>query len=330
MHELVLLRGVYERNVALPPRVTIPPGDDMGGVAWEGGDVLIAVDQVVGGVHFDLDTPVQWIARKAVARNVSDIAAMAALPVAAVCSVCVPRGWSDDQADALAAALSEAGLSMGCPMVGGDVSATDGPPVVSVTVLARAGVHGRPVLRSGAGIGDAVYVSGELGGSMQRMDGRMPHHLAFEPRVGVAEALLRRQALGGGCWRVTSMIDLSDGLAMDLARVCAASSREGGVELAAEVDLGRLPIAAAGHAAAEQSGRAAWEHAVGDGEDYELCFTVHGGGDGSLPWAELAGVPVTRVGRIVAAAGRKSAAVIGIDAQGHRRPLSNLGWEHGR
>ena len=326
MRELTLLHRVYGRNATLPSHVTIPPGDDMGAVAWGGGDVLIAVDQVVEGVHFEAGTAAEHVALKAVARNISDVAAMACEPVASVCSVCVPRGWSDERADELARALSEAGLRMGCPMIGGDVSATDGPLVVSVTVLARAWPGVEPVLRSGAGAGDWVYVSGVLGGSMESMQGQPPHHLVFEPGVDFAKALLLNITKTGA--RVTAMIDVSDGLAMDLARICRAASERGGERLGAEVEVSRLPLSPAAEQAAARSGRGAWEHAVGDGEDYELCFTLRA--DNEPPRTlSFADVTATRIGRIVGQptdAGEGN--VVGILADGGRLPLDASGWEH--
>ena len=234
MREFDLLAKVYDRNAQLPASVVIPPGDDMGAIVLGGQTLLLAVDQIIDGVHFSLaDTPIQKIGRKAITRNLSDVAAMAALPVAAVASVALPRGF--EQADALAQALAQTGLDYGCPVIGGDVAAVDGPLSISVTVLADpAGIE--PVLRRGSQVGDYIYVTGVLGGSLAS-----GHHLDFEPRIALARQLPRPHA----------MIDLSDGLARDLKHLVSGAR------------LDHLPI---------REG-CTWQQAVGDGEDYELLFT---------------------------------------------------------
>src|SRR5687768_2762205 len=99
MREGELLRHIFDHNAKLPLSVTIPPGDDMGGIRIEGAEVLVTVDQAIDGVHFRLDrTPIELIGRKAVTRNLSDVAAMAALPVAAVAAAALPRSFTQQQA----------------------------------------------------------------------------------------------------------------------------------------------------------------------------------------------------------------------------------------
>lgn len=121
MHEFDLLKQVFAANRELPPRVTIPPGDDMGAIAWtpESGEMLVTVDQVAQGVHFSADTPLDRVARKAIARNVSDVAAMGCQPVAAVVATCLPRDMHDAQVQILCDQLRLHAARFGCPLIGG-------------------------------------------------------------------------------------------------------------------------------------------------------------------------------------------------------------------
>lgn len=317
MRENDLLRHVYASNARLPGRVTIPPGDDMGAFRTSDQQVLVTVDQLVEGIHFDraTATPAQ-IGRKAITRNLSDVAAMAAQPVGAVVAVCLPRDFDEKQAKAVFDAMRQTGEQYGCPLIGGDVSMWDHPLIATVTVFAEpAGID--PVLRQGAQVGDAIYVTGRLGGSTQSVGGRS-HHLDFEPRLNVARALAGRPATRPHC-----MIDISDGLARDLDHLCEAAN------VRAQIDAASLPIADAAHDAARISGRPAWQHAVGDGEDYELLFTAP-------PAPEVTpaidGVSITRVGTIqptTDGSASTSGGRVTLRLQdGSIHDLAPFGWEH--
>ncbi|MCE9592424.1 MAG: thiamine-phosphate kinase [Planctomycetes bacterium] len=313
MREFDLLRHIYTQNPTLPGRVTIPPGDDMGAVRLAGGgEVLVTVDQVADGVHFDLrTTPLEKIARKAITRNLSDVAAMAAAPVGAVVAACLPRGFSEADAEKLSDMMRQTAARYDCPLFGGDVSVWDHPMILTVTVLAEArGVD--PILRRGAKVGDAVCVTGRLGGSLEDVNG-YTHHLDFEPRLSLARRLASDPATRPNC-----MIDLSDGLARDLGHLCRAAS------VSAVIEADRLPISAGGEQASRRDGRPAWMHAVGDGEDYELCFTIDADRAARLP-REINGVPVTVIGRVVAGGG---AVVSLVKPGGETVDLVGLGWEH--
>jgi len=292
MRETALHRHIAAANAALPARVTIPPGDDMAAIELGGRSLLVAVDQVADGVHLDVATAgLAAAGRKAVTRNLSDVAAMAAVPVACVVSAMLPRGFDEASAKALFDAVRETGEAYGCPLIGGDTGVHDAPLVLSVTVLAEPdGVE--PVTRRGARPGDRLYVTGTLGHSIAG------HHLSFEPRLAVARTLA-----DGPATRPRAMIDLSDGLAADLPRLCDH----------AVIDADRLPIR-------DGTPEPVWRHAVGDGEDYELLFAVDAGV--SLP-AEVAGVPITRIGRVTAEGG-----VCVRLPDGSIEPLTGLGWEH--
>src|SRR4051812_10387815 len=161
--------------------VPVPQGDDLAVLRWNSADLLlVGVDQVLDGVHFDsaVHTP-RAIGRKVMNRNLSDCAAMACLPAAAVATVALPAGGGGAYARELYLGLREAADPFGCPVVGGDTASWAGRLVVTVTILGRsAGVD--PVTRKGARVGDGVYVTGPLGGSI------LGRHMTFEPRVELA------------------------------------------------------------------------------------------------------------------------------------------------
>ncbi len=314
MRENDLLEHIYRHNTSLPAHVSIPPGDDMAALDVGGTNVLVAVDQLADGIHFDLkNTPLQKVARKAITRNLSDIAAMAAQPVAAVVAGSLPKDFGKSNADALFDAMHATAEHYQCPLVGGDIAIWAGPLLLTVTVLAEpAGVE--PVTRRGTKVGDVVCITGQLGGSLETVNGRT-HHLDFEPRLSVARALAGDENL-----RPTSMIDLSDGLAMDVSRLCRLNAV--GVELWAD----RLPVRAAGHQAAHRDQRPPWMHALSDGEDYELAFTLSAqAAEHHLP-AEIEGVPITQVGLIIEGDDllikQPDGTVVPLDA------LGAMGWEH--
>jgi len=297
--EFRLLSRVYEHNAALDARVIIPPGDDMGMIRIGGTDVLAAVDQIVAGRHFTLDsTPLSLIGRKAITRNLSDIAAMAARPVAALVAVVLPREWREPQALELFEAMRATAAKYDCPLIGGDISMADAPLTCSVTVLARPGPRGA-IRRKGAKVGDAVYISGRLGGSVDADGGG--RHLTFEPRVDLALALAER-------FDVNAMIDISDGLGCDAGHIAEMS----GVQI--EIDAASLPC----------SPGCDWRRAMSDGEDYELCFTL--AADADLP-AEMEGVMLTRVG--VVQERMPDQPLIVVHDGGQVIDASSLGWEHG-
>lgn len=312
MREFDLLEAIYAANASLPARVTIPPGDDMGALRLAAPEVLVTVDQLADGLHFDLrTTPLEKIARKAITRNLSDVAAMAALPAGAVVAACLPRDLGDTRARRLSECMRAVAAEFDCPLIGGDISMWDHPLLITVTVLAESrGVA--PVLRRGAREGDVVFVTGELGGSLLDDGGRV-HHLDFEPRLAAARALASNPATRPHC-----MLDISDGLARDLGHLCDAAG------LAAELDEASLPVRPIVRML--RDGKPAWRHALADGEDYELCFTLDAARAASLPRL-IAGVPVTAVGRMVRR-GPGAARVTLRHPDGMAEPVDGLGWEH--
>src|SRR5579875_1361691 len=290
---------------ALPPAAPGETwiGDDAAVVLAPAGVLLLAVDTVVGGAYADMSlTGLDDLGWKALAVNVSDVAAMGGEAQRAVVSVAGPRSTD---LDALYRGLAEAAAEYRCPVVGGDLVSS---PTVVVTVAITGSVEGRPVLRGGARPGDSIWVTGPLGGAAAGLrllrqpeagSGVPPEVVAARiadharPRAALSEG--RAARLGGA----TAMIDVSDGLAADLGHIADAS----GVGF----ELDRLPVAPG----------ATLEEAIGGGDDYVLVFTTP-------PEQQLAdafaGLPApTRIGTCVP------------DPRWRRlrgAELPALGWEH--
>lgn len=260
----------------MPASVELAAGDDMAVLRVGGERILAAIDAVVAGRHFLPGTDPRLVGRKALLRNLSDVAAMAAKPLACLASVTLPRSSSQSLADGLLEGLRSAAAEHACPLVGGDTSmhAGEGPLTLSVAILATPAIEqGRVVTRRGARVGDVVAVTGSLGGTIDRDGGG--RHLDFPPRL--AEAIELASHLGA---ELHSMIDVSDGLGIDAAHLV-----EHDESLAIEIDAAAIPI---------REG-ASLEQAIGDGEDFELLFT-----SGLVPPASAAGTPVHVIGRVVA------------------------------
>jgi thiamine-monophosphate kinase len=287
-------------QVKASPFVVVPPGDDLAVLKWDPADLLlVGVDQVLDGVHFDSAVhPPRRIGRKVMNRNLSDCAAMACLPAAAVATVAAPKGVGVDYLKELFLGLREAADPWTCPVVGGDTGSWPGKLVVTVTILGRS-AGDEPIRRSGARAGDALCVTGKLGGSL------LGRHMDFEPRVTEARELAAVR-------RPSAMIDLSDGLSRDLAHLCRMSG------VGAEVIEDRVPV----HDDAiemRRDGRTPLEHALHDGEDYELLFTMD---PADLASVTMKGVKVHVIGSM----GGDGVWLRRRD--GSRERLEPGGWEH--
>lgn len=241
-----------------PQRVPIPIGDDAALVRTPGSGQLLACDPVIEGVHFEVGTPRSRVGRKAVARNLSDIAAMGGTPDFLLVAALLPEGFSARERAALFRGIRAEASAHGCLVVGGDLARTPGPLTVVVTVVGHPGP--RALTRVGARAGDAIHVTGPLGGSFG--SGR---HLRIVPRLAEGRWLAGRR-------EVTAAMDVSDGLLLDLQTLLDASGMPGAV-----LDADAIPL----HPSArrlEQGDRArALDRALGDGEDHELLFTVREG-----------------------------------------------------
>jgi thiamine-monophosphate kinase len=287
-----VLRGIGDDAAVLAPGAPVP--------------TLVTVDLLMEGVDFTLPpaTP-RLVGRKALAVNLSDVAAMAGVPRSAVVALCLPKSWSEGAVLELHAGLAELAAEFDTAVVGGDTNAWDGPLVLSVTVLGECTSHG-PVLRSGALPGDWILATGAFGGSI---GGR---HLTFMPRV--REALAIHAAAGDA---LHAAIDVSDGLAADLHHLLEESG------VGAIVDADAVPIHPDAVSASARDGRTPLEHALSDGEDFELLLAASPEAGRRLLANPPCAAPLTRIGEFVAGSGCLLRA-----ADGSRSPLPPLGWVH--
>ncbi len=327
--ELALIRRIRARasQTARPAgELRLGIGDDCAIVRPRPGEELVVTtDFSLEGRHFrrDWHSPAA-IGHRALARGLSDLAAMGARPVAAFLSLGLPSALAADQAwvgaflDGLFGLAAQAGV----PLAGGDTAEAPGDALLADIVLLGAVQRGRALRRDRARAGDRLFVTGALGGAAAELaslaDGRgvaqkkrkaggQPH-LFPEPRLRCGQQLLRRRL-------ASAAIDLSDGLSTDLHHLCEASG------LRAEVDVPCLPLHPLLHTMDEA---AALAMALHGGEDYELLFTASG--SARMP-RQLGGVRLTEIGRMLAP-GRGRARVALIDSAGRRKPLAPGGWEH--
>jgi thiamine-monophosphate kinase len=281
----------------------VPFGDDMAAIA-AGENLLWTVDTLMDGVDFESGRHT-WhaIGRKAMAANLSDCAAMAVQPVSALCSVVLCNHLSQADALDLFRGAHDFGLRYGCPIVGGDTNSWDAPTVISITIAARALPDSPPVCRNGARPGDTLWVTGQLGGSI------LGRHMTFEPRIALAQEIARRL-------RPHAMMDISDGLALDLGRLVEASGCGAVIEETAAVALIHPDAARLG----AQDGRPGLEHALHDGEDFELLVVL----PPEAPTTNCQALGLLPLGQAVAEPGLFLVGPTG------RRPIPQAGWEHFR
>jgi thiamine-monophosphate kinase len=283
------------------PRVAVGPGDDCAVLAPSGRPLLVTTDMLMDGTDFLVaEIGPRRAGRKAMAANLSDIAAMAGTPIAAVVSVALPAMGGLSFAEELYLGLRDAADPFEVAIVGGDTNSWNGPLVVSVTVLGEAVGRGA-VTRGGAKVGDWLFVTGPLGGSI------LGKHLDFVPRI--REALALHAAVD-----LHAMCDISDGLAADLNHILE-ESRVGAV-LSAEA----IPIARAARELSGSTGKSPLQHALGDGEDFELLFAVSPT-DGEKLLRDPPVMGLVRVGECVEAG-------LWLEVGGKRESLAPVGWVH--
>lgn len=267
--------------------------------------LLLTCDMLVEGIHFDLKFATPWlVGRKALACCISDIAAMGGVPKDALVAIGIDPGLSLRFVDRLYQGIKQMAHRFGINIVGGDLVRSKRLTIsTSLTGFVK---NDRLTLRSGAKDNDAVMVTGALGGSKQKK------HLTFIPRLREAQVLVKR-------FKVNSMIDISDGLAQDLAHIAAESG------LGAIIYERDIPISQSAYRQAKREGKSPLQLTLGDGEDYELLFT--------MPKKEARGLlssrpkeletRVTMIGQMINEPGLWL-----IDKHGRKRKLTSKGYRH--
>lgn len=290
--ELSFIAWMRQRLRELP-QVSVGIGDDTAVLAPSPHSQLATADALCDGTHFELaECGPRAVGRKLLGVNLSDIAAMGGRPTAALSTLCLPRAGvvlSDGRqlspyqiAAELTEGLLEIASQYNVAIAGGDTNVWNGPLSVSLTLLGEV-PDGEPWLRSGGVVGDRLVVTGQLGGSI------LHKHLNVEPRLELARQLR-------AIVPVRAATDISDGLSIDTMQLAVASG------CGALLDLERVPVSADAQQASASSGRSPLEHALEDGEDFELLLAVPPEVVAELP-EQIEGVPLTVVGELISRTG---------------------------
>jgi thiamine-monophosphate kinase len=301
MAEFEFIDWIRQRAVDRPP-VVLGIGDDAAVLAETGRPLLVTTDMLMEGTDFTFpETTPQLAGRKSLAVNLSDIAAMAGTPTAAFVSVALPQQRGVAFAEAFFTGLLDLADEYGVVLAGGDTNTWTGPLVANITLLGYP-VGNSAVTRSGAKPGDRIFVTGELGGSLAG------HHLNFRPRIHEARQLAELVDLH-------AMIDISDGLAADLHHILSAS------HVGAVIEASQIPLSSAALQAGD--GRSPQQHALSDGEDFELLFTISPADAAKLQHVWPGPTRLTCLGEITAHTGCQLR-----DASGGLQLLPAWGWKH--
>lgn len=292
------------------PSLRVGIGDDAAVLRWRpDSNIVVATDAITDQVDFRLDeVDPRLVGRKALAVNLSDLAAMAAEPMAALVTLILPKGGGANRscgqlARDLILGMAPLAEQFDVAIAGGDTNTWDAPLAISVTVIGRTTQHG-PLERSGAQIGDALLVTGSLGGSILRRQWN------FEPRIDEALQL-------HADYKLHAAIDISDGLAIDASRLAAASGLGIGIELSS------VPISDDAVELSQQTGRPPIEHALGDGEDFELLFTTGPNEATRLLQEQPLSTPITQIGHCLQQPG-----LWRLDGDAPPQPLETIGFQH--
>jgi thiamine-monophosphate kinase len=296
--------------------------DDAAVLKGGGDDLVVTTDAIVEGVHFLSEDPPETVARKALRVNLSDLAAKGATPAGFVLTLAL-HAADDNWLASFARGLHDDATTFDCPLLGGDTVATPGPLTISIAAFGRVPAGGM-VLRSRAEPGDRIVVSGTIGdaslglailaGKIVVADGDLREMLLGryripQPRIGIAGAV-RSYA--------RAAMDVSDGLAGDLAKLCTASG------VSAVIDAASVPLSDAARALMAQ-GQASLESVVSGGDDYEILCTIAEDRFGAFAGAaRSAGVAVTSIGTIIAG----NTAPKWLDAEGKEIALVRLSYSH--
>jgi thiamine-monophosphate kinase len=308
MTEFELIRRLT-RSLPTNSSVIVGPGDDCAVLDMGLSDrlLLFKTDAAVEGVHFTSGTPPGKVGHKALGRCLSDIAAMAGTPSAALVTIGLPAKFEADYVEGIYGGMAALAREHEVAIVGGETTSNPAGIFLSIALLGWVG-RGQAILRAGALPGDALFVTGELGGSLAGK------HLDFTPRLAEARWLVQNFA-------VHAMLDISDGLAGDLRHLLDAG------HVGAELLASAIPISSAARRAAKNKSGAKppLVAALTDGEDFELLFAVRSGDAVPLldGWKkQFPDIKLSCIGKVIAAEG-----VTIRDRQG-TRPLNLHGYDH--
>jgi thiamine-monophosphate kinase len=289
-----------------------------------GRDLVLTADAMIEGVHFLTDQPPGLVARKLLRVNLSDLAAMGAVPLGYLVTAAWPETKDEAWIAGFAEGLADDQAIFPVHLLGGDTTRTPGPLALSLTAVGTVPAGGG-LKRGAARDGDLLFVSGTIGdsalglkilrGELETLDDSdrtalVARHRLPQPRLALGQALLDEGL-------ATAAIDLSDGLVADIGHIAESSG------LSARIEASAIPLsAAAGRAVAEDPDlRAAL---FGGGEDYELAFAVAPGQAGTIAaLAERLALPIKRIGALAAGQGVKL-----VDESGEEVPLVSAGWTH--
>lgn len=284
--------------------------------------LVVTADAIVAGVHYLPQDPPELVARKLLRVNLSDLAAMGARPLHYLLTTALPPELGPDWLARFAAGLREDQRRFGIDMLGGDSVGTTGPAVLSLTAIGEV-VVGKEVRRSGAKIGDFVWVSGTIGDAflgLKLLRGAYPelqpeHRDYLIGRFQIPEPRTELGPLLSGL--AHSMIDVSDGLLADLAHICEIA------RLAAVVELCLVPLSPAAQTIIAEDA-AIRPRLTAAGDDYELLFTAPAKAAGSLvALSSRLGIPITMIGKIEPGSGVQL-----VDADGRVVPVETIGYRH--
>ncbi|HMK81811.1 MAG TPA: thiamine-phosphate kinase [Xanthobacteraceae bacterium] len=304
--------------------------DDAAAIAPPAGcDLVLKTDGLIEGVHFFPDDPADAVGRKALRVNLSDLAAKGATPLGFLLAIALPKGFSPDWLAAFARGLGDDAETYACPLLGGDTDSTPGPISISISAFGTL-PHGTMVKRAGASAGDRLLVTGTIGDAALglrvrkeegksvarswRLSAAMSDHLVSrlrlpQPRCALAEAV-RQHA--------SAAMDVSDGLVADLAKLCRASN------VSADIEVARVPLSAAASSALAADPTLI-DTVLTGGEDYEVLCAIPEAHVGNFAAAAArAAVPVTEIGRIMAAAAWPRF----LNAQGRPMAFARPGYSH--
>jgi thiamine-monophosphate kinase len=295
--------------------------------APEGSELVLTTDAIVEGVHFFADDPPDAVARKALRVNLSDLAAKGAEPVGYLLTIALTDDWSEDWLEGFCEGLSADQEEFGISLYGGDTVRTPGPLFVSVTAFGLAR-EGRVPRRTNAAAGQKLYVTGTVGDAALGLKIRLDNGFSLRWGLNMAEAehLLDRYLLPEPRVKAAALVaefamaamDISDGLAGDLGRLCVAS------DVGAVLDAGHVPLSAAARKAVDADPSALSAVLTG-GDDYEVLVAVDAGRAAAFEQAaERAGLAVTEIGEVVPPfAGR-----VRVERHGHPLALDRLAFRH--